>query len=152
MGRHTVLPALAAIALLTTSCTADAGEPATTGTAAPQIQPTPGPTPQGFLERAPLHSCGEFTLGLEEQLPATATACLENAIGAGGAELVLTSPTDEGDPVVTWLRALPAGGMEIWADFRRDKFAGEAAWQYSLCPNAESWWGDSAECTYESFD
>lgn len=152
MSRRAVLPALAAMALLMTSCTADGGEPEPGGTADPRIQPTPDSAPRAFLERAPLHSCGEFTIGLGEQVPATATECLENAIGVDGAELVVTAPTDEGDPVVSWFRALPAGGMEIWADFRRDKFAGEASWQYSLCPKAESWWGDSAECTYESFE
>ncbi len=152
MSRRAVLPALAAIALLMTSCTAagrGAGAPVRIANSSAQECRGHAPETQ---ERAPLHSCGEFTIGLGEQVPATATECLENAIGADGAELVVTAPTDEGDPVVSWFRALPAGGMEIWADFRRDKFAGEASWQYSLCPKAESWWGDSAECTYESFE
>lgn len=159
MTRRTLLPALAAIALSMTSCAADAGEPVTGGTADPQIQstpvstpqPTPGSTPQAFLERSSLDSCGEFTLGLGEQVSATATECLENAIGVRGAELVVTAPTDEGDPVVTWFRALPTGGVEIWTDIRQDKFAGEGSWQYSLCPGADSWLPDIGECTHESF-
>jgi hypothetical protein len=151
MNRHVFLPAFAALALLMTSCSADAPRPSTGATADTQIQPTPGSPPQAFLERAPLDSCGDFTLGLGEHVPATATKCFENAIGAGGAELILTAPTDEGDAVVSWFRALPAGGVEIWTDVRQDKFAGEASWQYSLCPSMDSWLPESAECTQESF-
>jgi hypothetical protein len=160
MSRPALLLSLAAIALGITACTVEVGEPVTGNTAdvgelvtggTAEIKPTPGSTPQALLERAPLHLCGEFTLRLGEQVPASATECFENAIGAGGAELILTAPTDEGDPVVSWFRALPTGGVEIWTDVRQDKFAGEAAWQHSLCPSADSWLPESSECTQESF-
>lgn len=153
MFRGAVVPALAVIALLLTSCAANvAGPPAESSTDA-QIQPTPGATPQAFLDREPLASCGEFTLGQGEQYPADAVECVENAIGADGAELIVTIPTVEGDPTTTRFRALPKGGMETWSDVRQDKFAGEGvSWYYGLCPHAVSPLGDPGECTRESFD
>lgn len=156
MIRRALFPVFVATALLMTSCTADVDEPKSAAAEGSRVQPTPSVTPQGFapqefLERTPLESCGEYTLDVGEQVPTAATECLEGAIAAGGAELVVTAPTDEGDPVVTWIRALPSGGLEIWADVRQDKFAGEGSWQYSMCPGAVSWLGDPAECTHESF-
>lgn len=153
MFRRTVVTALAAVALLLTSCAAEAEDPAAeTGTDA-HTPPTPGATPQAFLDREPLPSCGEFTMGQGEPYPAGAMECVEDAIGAGGAELVLTMPTVEGDPVVTWYRGLPTGGMETWSDVRQDTFAGEGvSWHYSLCPSAVSPLQDPGECTTESFE
>lgn len=152
MFRRTVVPALAAITILLTSCAADIGELVTGSTPKTEISPTVTETPQAFLEREPLASCGDFTLGQGEQYPADAMKCLEDAMGNGGAELVLTMPTLEGDPVVTWYRALPTGGMETWSDVRQDKFAGEGvSWQFHSCPQAESPLGDPGECTSETF-
>ena len=151
MPQRTRLAALAAIALLLTSCTADAGEPKSERTADPETRLTLG-TPQAFLDRVPLASCGEFELGMEEQVPAAAMKCLEDAIGAGGAELIVTALTVEGDPTTTWFRALPTGGMETWSDVRQDKFAEEDSWHYSLCPHAVSTLHANGECTYERFE
>ncbi len=145
--------ALATIMLLLTACTADAGEHKG-GIAKAETWPTPGSTPQAFLNRAPLPSCGEFELEMEEPIPATAMSCVHNAIGeVGGAELIVTALTLEGDPTTTWFRALPSGGIETWSDVRRDKFAGEdVSWHYSLCPHAVSALYANGECTYEVFE
>lgn len=153
MFRRTVVPTLAAFALLLASCAADAGE----RTAGPgpdtEISPTAAAAPQAFLDREPLESCGEFTLEQGEQHPVAASECLNAAMGAGGAELIVTSPTVEGDPITTWYRALPTGGLETWSDVRQDTFAGEGvSWHYSLCPSAVSSFEDLGECTSESFD
>ena len=59
-----------------------------------------------------------------EPTPVAAMKCLEDEIGGGGAELIVTALTVEGDPVTTWFRALPTGGMATWSDVRQDKFAG----------------------------
>lgn len=150
--REAVVPVLAVMTLLLTSCAPHAGDPVTESTPQPVISPTETEAPQAFLEREPLASCGEFTLEQGEQNPAGAMECLNAAIGAGGAELVVTGPTVEGDPIITWYRALPTGGMETWSDVRRDKFAGEGvSWHYRLCPTADALLGDPGECTYESF-
>ncbi len=152
MGRNASFIALIAAAFLLVSCTAHAGEPEFAGTAHPQVRPTPESAPRAFSERVPLDSCGEFTLGVGEHLPGAATECLENAVGTTGAELVHAAPTDEGDAVVTWIRALPTGGIEIWTDFSKDRFAGKGSWQHDLCPDAHSWPVLSGECANESFD
>lgn len=152
MFRRIVVPTLVAVALLMTSCTAEASDPPTNSSSDVPTQPTPGATPQAFLDREPLASCGEFTIEQGEQYPDDAMDCVEDAIGAGGAELVLTAPTVEGDPVTTWYRALPTGGVEMWSDVRQDKFAGEgAAWYYTLCPSAVSPLAGSGDCTSEVF-
>lgn len=151
MPQCTHLVALAAIALVLTSCTADAGEPEDGRPADPETRLILG-MPHAFLDRAPLASCGEFELEMGEPTPVAAMKCLEDAIGAGGAELIVTALTVEGDPVTTWFRALPTGGMETWSDVRQDKFAGEDSWRYSLCPHAVSMLYANGECTRERFE
>lgn len=152
MNRPALLSALAAVAVLVSSCTAEIAEPVTADTADSHVQPTPGSTPQAFVNRAELESCGEFTLELGEEVPASAIDCLNGAIGAGGAELVVTSQGMEGGRVVGWFRALPGSGVEKWEDVREDSYAGEGSWLHSVCPSVDSWPPDPDECTDESFD
>jgi len=45
-------------------------------------------------------SCGTFVLYLEDKVPSTALDCMNAAIGEADAQLVVSRPTDEGDPVV----------------------------------------------------
>ena len=99
--------------------------------------------PDAFRERAELPSCGSVILGQGEEIPADAAACLADA-GADGAELALTRPTVEGDPVTEYYRVLPSGGWEIYVDMTRDAFGG--GWWFNECPDAASI-ADLGQCT-----
>ena len=122
------------------------------GCAAPGIpggEPPPaagdvdGSAPAAFADRDALPACTPVTLGQGEEIPADALACLEEA-GAEGAELALTRPTTEGDPVTEYFRVLPAGGWEIYTDMTRDAFGG--GWWLAVCPDAVSM-TDLGECS-----
>lgn len=143
MFRIIVLPVLALVAASLSSCAATDGP----------ADPSPGATPQALLDRAPLASCGEFTLDQGEPYPVDALACISDAIGGDGAELILTAPSTEGDPITTWIRARPTGGVETWSDVRRDRFAGEGvSWTHDVCPRAKSWLDPAGDCTSETYE
>ena len=80
-----------------------------------------------------LPSCGSIELHQGETIPPDALECLADG-GAGGAELMVTAPTVEGDPIVTYYRALPGGGIEVFTDMTQDAFGG--GWGYDLCDDA----------------
>lgn len=92
-----------------------------------------GGAPEWFTEREPLESCGEVRLGQGDTVPDDAWACL-GAGTATGAELVVTAPTAEGDPITTYYRVGPAiDGLEIVIDGSADTF-GTGEWTHQLCP------------------
>ena len=124
-----VLVALGAIAL--SGCVAGPGGP------------KGGPTPTAFIEREELPSCGAVELGQGEEIPSGDIACLEEATMAG-AELAVTRPTVEGDPITQYYRVLPGGGWEIYTDMTRDAY-GEG-WWLDECPDALSM-SQPGECT-----
>lgn len=95
--------------------------------------PAPEPAPRAFVERAVLPSCGSVELGQGETIPQDLLDCFAKA-GADGAELVVTAPTTEGDPIVTYYRALPGGGVERFDDMTADAYGG--GWAHSTCPDA----------------
>jgi hypothetical protein len=66
-----------------------------------------------------------------------------------GAELVVSAPTVEGDPIVTYYRVLPGGGVEIFVDSTLDEFGGDGAgWSLQRCPPAVEVFGyDHRACT-----
>ena len=92
-------------------------------------------TPQQFLDREKLESCGELTLAPGEEIPDDAFTCLEQG-GEDGAELAVTRPTTEGDPVTEYYRVLPGGGWEAYIDASEDSSGG--GWWYTDCPEAET--------------
>ncbi|MHC2997965.1 hypothetical protein [Microbacterium sp. HJ5] len=95
---------------------------------------TPGAgAPDAFTNRDPLPSCGSVELDQGETIPQDAIDCLSQA-GAGGAELVVTMPTVEGDPITTYYRALPGGGIETFSDMTQDSFGG--GWGHEVCEAA----------------
>lgn len=51
-----------------------------------------------------------------------------------GAEVLLTSLTAEGDPITTYYRVLPGGGVEVFTDATADSF-GSGEWSHDLCPD-----------------
>ena len=103
---------------------------------------TPAATPTRFLDREELASCGVLELGQGEEIPAESLACLEDA-GEEGAELSVTRPTTEGDPVTEYYRVLPGGGWEAYIDGSQDRNGG--IWWYTPCPDAQEL-EDLAQC------
>ncbi|MEV4688064.1 hypothetical protein [Microbacterium sp. LWH3-1.2] len=130
----------AAAVLLTGLCV-----PALVGCVHGPGEPKGGPTPAAFLERDELPSCGAVELDQGEQIPSGDLACLEEATTAG-AELAVTRPTVEGDPIAEYYRVLPGGGggWEIYTDMTQDRY-GEG-WWLNECPDALSM-SQLGECT-----
>jgi hypothetical protein len=94
--------------------------------------------PAAFRQRSALPSCGSVEAGLGGELPRGPARCLSAALRAGaGAELRVVLTTVEGDPVLTWYRALPGGGAEVFTDGTRDSF-GPGDWARASCPAATS--------------
>ena len=53
-----------------------------------------------------------------------------------GAELSVTRPTTEGEPITEYYRVLPGGGWEAYIDATEDSSGG--GWWYTDCPDAET--------------
>ncbi|MFF5291129.1 DUF4362 domain-containing protein [Paractinoplanes globisporus] len=67
--------------------------------------------------------CGTFVLGQGEKLPAGTTSCLLDAARAGRpAQLRVTRPTTEGDPIPFTYTVRTDGKIELVTDTRQDKF------------------------------
>ena len=107
----------------------------TAGCAAGPVAPGSVPTPSQFTDRAELPSCGEITLAQGDEIPDANLDCLDEA-GAEGAELAVTRPTTEGDPVTEYYRVIPGGGWEAYLDGSMDRYGGQ--WWYTDCPDATS--------------
>lgn len=94
----------------------------------------PPAEPDWIVNRIPLESCGVEALeqaGLD--LNVEARTCLLAAFEAGeGAELISTSPTEEGDPITTYYRVHQNGTVEIFVDATQDRF-GVQRWQRFRC-------------------
>lgn len=91
-----------------------------------------GNAPRGFLDRSSLFSCGEFVLGQGAVEPREGWDCLAARLETG-AELVVVSPTIEGDPVITYYRVGPdIAGIEVFEDSSFDKF-GSGRWALRRC-------------------
>ena len=89
--------------------------------------------PASFRNRTSLHTCGSVESSRTGIVPPEAVRCLEAAGRSGqGAELQVTLLTDEGDPVESYYRALPTGGVEIFTDNTQDAY-GSRAWLRELC-------------------
>ena len=135
--------------LLLTACAAGGPTPGADGRQAPTVPTeTNGDAPAAFTERPVLPSCGSVELDQGEPIPQEAIDCLAGA-GAGGAELIVTSPTVEGDPIVSYYRALPGGGIEVFSDMTQDAFGG--GWGYELCEDATTV-ADGGGCAEPSVD
>ncbi|WP_375405517.1 hypothetical protein [uncultured Amnibacterium sp.] len=87
--------------------------------------------PASFRNRPTFRSCGEVVLAQGVRIPQARIRCLA-AAPAEGRELVIASPTTEGDPIVRYYRTGPdLDGVEIVEDATRDRFGG--GWHRSLC-------------------
>ncbi|MFI6760570.1 DUF4362 domain-containing protein [Micromonospora sp. NPDC050417] len=70
-----------------------------------------------------LTDCGTFVLSQGEALTDNAVKCFVDAVQAGRpARLKQTSPTTEGDPIITEYEAGTDGRVEIVTDSRQDNF------------------------------
>lgn len=121
--------ALLALCVLLVSGCAGAETASGAGGGSPDIPESPlrasaAPgAPQEFTSRAALPSCGEFSLGHGEKPPPSARSCLASAVGGqGAAELVVTSLTIEGQPIVTYYRTDRDGRIEVFIDSTRDQY------------------------------
>jgi hypothetical protein len=93
----------------------------------------PGPEPEWITNRLPLASCGVEEVGVEGGFDAAARACLLAAHQAGGgAELISTLTSFEGDPITRYLRVHENGVVELFVDATRDRY-GSGAWERLQC-------------------
>jgi hypothetical protein len=94
-----------------------------------------GDAPAVFRDRAAFRSCGEVVLAQGGRISPAGVRCLA-ATPTEGRELVVESPTTEGDPVVRYYRTGPGiQGVEIFEDATRDRFGG--GWHHSLCRSGQ---------------
>jgi hypothetical protein len=104
--------------------------------------PDSDPVRAAFISRTSLDTCGKVVLGQGQSLRPTDQTyrCLDAArTGRKGAELTVAVPTTEGDPIVHYVRVLPDGSIEVYADPTHDQFAGQnPTWSHTTCPAAES--------------
>ena len=120
----------------------------TFGTGQPTAAPTESPVariiassmaspdaPASFRDRPVFRSCGRIELPQGGTVPATSIACL-SATPTEGRELVVVSPTTEGDPIVRYFRTGPdVDGVEIFEDATADRFGG--GWHHSFCRSGQ---------------
>lgn len=116
----------------------DPSEPVAMGARGPE------PAPTWFTGRDPLPSCGAVELDPAEQVPAEASSCLDAGRDAEGAELVMTTYTVEGDPIVQHWRVLPGrAGIDRMDDASRDRY-GTTGWLWLRCPEGDL--GELGDC------
>jgi hypothetical protein len=86
--------------------------------------------------RSKVPNCGSIELGLGDKITATShseVTCMTDALDSGtGAELSVTSRTDEGDPVRNHYRLYPDGHLEQYIDSSDDPNAG-VDWELIEC-------------------
>jgi hypothetical protein len=94
--------------------------------------------PESFRNRAELPSCGRIAEG-PGPITGDPVECFDAALRHGGpAELVVTTVSTDGHgPLVTYYRALPGGGAEIFID-ATDRTDGSPDWSHKACSTALS--------------
>ena len=103
--------------------------------------------PSWFTDRQPLPACDDVVLSPGETVPDDAVECLFTGGTDSGAELLVRSPTTEGDPIYTYYRRLPGqAGLDLMSDATRDQY-GEGGWTWVTCPDATSPDDIGEDCT-----
>lgn len=90
-----------------------------------QTIPTPGPvSPLSLPTIGPgARDCGTLVLRQGQEVPADAARCVIEAVEARQpARLIVTSPTDEGDPITTSYTVAVDGRVEVTTDSRADRY------------------------------
>lgn len=99
------------------------------------------PIKERWESRAPLPSCGSLRLQqgeLAEVEGKEEFACLQRALDSGrAAELAVTYPTTEGDPVTSFYRVLSDGSTEVYIDSTQDAFS-DREWSFASCDRPET--------------
>lgn len=79
-------------------------------------------------------SCGKFVLGQGEAVPAEAVECLAAAVSSGEpAELAWSSPTTEGDPIVSFAFAGSNAEVTVYTTNAFDSYGGDPQWTRGSC-------------------
>jgi len=107
--------------------------------------------PDWFKDREVLPACAEVDLDQGEMVPDSAVTCLLEGRDDAGRELVVRSPTTEGDPIHTYYRQLPGvAGLDVITDATQDQ-NGSVGWQWDTCPDATSL-RDVGECSVKAVE
>jgi hypothetical protein len=105
------------------------------------------PVESQWNDREVFPSCGSVELNQGEQVlepPAREIDCLRDALRAEqGAELSVTYPTVEGDPIRTHYRLTPFGTLQVYEDSTDDAF-GDQKWSFTKCATPE--WFSEVDC------
>ncbi|NQX25847.1 hypothetical protein HQQ81_00590 [Microbacteriaceae bacterium VKM Ac-2854] len=90
-------------------------------------------------------SCGEFVLDQGEEIPAEAVDCLASAEGV--AEIAWSTPTTEGDPIVSFAQVAPwQPGVYLYRTTAFDDFGGDGySWTMFSCTDRRDL-GAAGEC------
>ena len=158
MGTAWIAAAMTTTALLLTSCTSSPSTDAQR-TARESTSPTPIPSTTGrsghiearFLNRIELPSCGTLDIPLGARRPLMAEElldCLKRADRDVGAELLVVTYSDEGDPTHTYYRREPEHyGYLVNQDTTRDDYGPKRWWTYECDGLGLS--GDNIDCLVE---
>ncbi|MEV4627840.1 DUF4362 domain-containing protein [Micromonospora sp. NPDC049523] len=94
-------------------------------------------------------NCGTFVLSQGEGLSERAVRCFVDAVQAGRpVRLKETSPTTEGDPIITTYEAGVDGRVEIVTDSRQDNFGPQIISQHTCTgPTPRPGMIDFAQCS-----
>ena len=97
------------------------------------------PVQEQWQSRDEYSGCGDVELTQGHQIKTQAKEqieCMRSALEAGeSAELKVTAPTVEGDPVRTYYRLTPKGALEVYVDSTDDSF-GSQDWSFTECDTA----------------
>jgi len=94
--------------------------------------------PSPPAQAAELPQCPALAVGQGEPAPTSSSCLFSGTAEEDGAELVVTAPTTEGDPIRTHYRRLPGQpGLEVLVDSTDDRY-GSSTWEHQTCPDATS--------------
>ncbi|WP_443295584.1 hypothetical protein [Streptomyces sp. GDS52] len=98
------------------------------------------PVKDHWESRTEFSSCGEVSLAQGEEIQKQAVreiVCLRRALKSGeSAELKVTHPTVEGDPIREYYRLTPQGGLEVYTDSTDDRYS-DRKWSFAECHTPE---------------
>ncbi len=98
------------------------------------------PVKERWKSRTEFSSCGEVSLDQGEEMQKQAAreiVCLQRALENGeSAELKVTYPTVEGDPIREYYRLTPQGRLEVYTDSTDDHYS-DQKWSFAECYTPE---------------
>ncbi|MFB7356184.1 hypothetical protein [Streptomyces gardneri] len=98
------------------------------------------PVKERWESRTEFSRCGEVSLDQGEEMQKQAAreiACLQRALKNGeSAELKVSYPTVEGDPIREYYRLTPQGRLEVYTDSTDDHYS-DQKWSFTECYTPE---------------